>query len=61
MKFYLRDEIHTQFVTQNVKVTFSVHPALKKSGVTKYFFCCNTFYIVTIGNGTTTKDLPTIP
>ena len=41
----LRDNIHTQFVTQNVKMTFSVQPThapLNTSGVRKYFFCCKT-------------------
>ena len=40
----IRGDIHTQFVTQNVKMTFSVQPTnphLKASGVTKYFFVVN--------------------
>ena len=51
--FYVRGDVHTQFFTQNVKMTFSVqpvHPPLKTSGVAKYFFCCKTSYIGTIGN-----------
>ena len=38
---YLRGDVHTQFVTQNVKTTFLVqhtHPPLKTAGVPKYVF-----------------------
>ena len=60
----LRSNIHTQFVTQNVKITFSVQPThepLKTSGVAKYYFCCKTSNIGTIGNRSTAKGLPTMP
>ena len=60
----LRGNIQTQFVTQNVKITFSFQPnhtPLKASGVTKYFFCCKTLNIGTNGNRATAKGLPTIP
>ena len=49
----LRSNVHTQFVTQNVKMKFSDQPTylpLKTSGVTKYFFCCKTSYKGTFGN-----------
>ena len=49
----LRSNVRTQFVTQNVKMTFSDQPThlpLKTSGVTKYFFCCKTSYKGTFGN-----------
>ena len=59
----LRGNIHTQFVTENVKITFMVQPThalLKTLGVTKYFFCCKTSNIGTIGNRATAKGLSTI-
>ena len=59
-----RGGVHTQIVTLNVKMTFlhqPTHPSLKFPGATKYFFCCKTSYIGTIGNTTTSKILPTIP
>ena len=59
----LRGNIHTQFFTQNVKITFFVQPTnapLKTSGVTKYVFCCKTSNIGTIRNRATAKGLPTI-
>ena len=56
----LRGNIHTQFATQNVKITFSVQPTqvpLKTSGMTKYFCCCKTSNIGTIENRATAKGL----
>ena len=40
----VRGDIHTQFITQNIKMTFSVqpnHPSLKTSCVTKYLLLQN--------------------
>ena len=58
----LGGDVHTQFLTQNIKMTFSVQPTNplhKTLGVTKYFFCCKTSCIGTIGNRK--EGLPTIP
>ena len=64
VQLLVRGDVHTQFVTQNVKMTLSIQPIhqpLKTSGGTKYFFYCKTTYTGTIGNRATAKDLPAIP
>ena len=60
----LKGNIHTQFATQNIRITFSIQliqASLKTSGVTKYLFCYKALNIGTIGNRATAKDLPTMP
>ena len=56
--------IHTQSVTQNVKITLSVQPHPRTPENVRWdqiFFCCKTSNIGTIGNRETAKDLPSMP
>ena len=60
----LRGNIHTQFVTQNVKITFSVqpHPRTPENiRCDQIFFCCKTSTMGTIGNRAIAKGLPAMP
>ena len=54
----VRGNAHTQFVTQNVKIMFSVQTENVRCD--QIFFCCKTSYEGTIENRETAEGLATI-